>query len=286
MMDYIFKRFHKTSDPKWCEVLIRSLDQRYVEGINFPGFPTKEIQENLTGRYGERSLRQAYEFYRKVKFYAKISGIDINENTTVCDFACGWGRIIRFFLKDTLPDNITGIDCINEFIEICEKTIPFANFIKTPVMPPYRIKEGSFDIVFAFSLFSHLSESIALSILNELKTILKKNGVLVLTSRGKVFMKYCQYLRNLDDNKLNSYHKQLSQCFIDYDSDIQKYLEGEFLFYQCGGGGLFDEKIYGEAAIPKEWFIGKLCSDFDFIKYDYEDLELDLDQTIISFKKK
>jgi len=49
--------------------------------------------------------------------YEQTRGRALTPETHVLDFGCGWGRIIRFFLKDIDPARLHGTDVFEEMVE-------------------------------------------------------------------------------------------------------------------------------------------------------------------------
>ena len=285
-MNNLYEKFNEVSDEKWYQLMVASLFNSTIEGCQFPGFPDKAFQERFTGRSGEKALFQAWKFYRRIKYYASIVGVALGKETTICDFACGWGRITRFFLKDTIDRNIYGLDVLEDAINICRDTIKGPVFDVVPRVPPYPYKNQKFDIIVVFSLFSHLSEPTARHIIQEFHRMLKPGGLVVLTSRGKVFMQHCENIRGLDAASMNGYQKHLCRCFPDLSLDQKRYDSGQFLFYQCGdGGGAFKKEVYGEAAVPYQWFEDNFQDLFSVCGVEKEDATMDMDQVLIALKK-
>jgi trans-aconitate methyltransferase len=69
------------------------------------------------------------------------------------DFGCGWGRITRFFIKDFEKAGLVSIAPLDESIEICEATNPWATFKKIDLSPPVDMASSSVDLIFAFRYF-------------------------------------------------------------------------------------------------------------------------------------
>ena len=47
-----FDRFGKMSDEAWLELLIRSIDQPVIDGVEFPRFPSEKMQSGFVGTSG------------------------------------------------------------------------------------------------------------------------------------------------------------------------------------------------------------------------------------------
>jgi len=281
----ISQEYQNIDDERWYQLILASLNGKYIGKCKFPGFASDIIQQNYTGRSGKATLNQAFEFYKEVKNILRTNNISINSSTIICDFGCGWGRISRFFLKDIPEKNIFGLDCTSEAVEICKETYNLGQFYEIPYEPPYNvIKDNTFDVIFAFSIFSHLNKTPALKIIQEYHRILKPGGIFIITSRGEMFMRHCENLRKNNPKDLNSYSLQLTKCFSELNDNIKRYNNGEFLFYGSGGGGILPDLIYGEAAMPPNFIAESFPEKFIQIYYSKEQPGRDLDQTIMAYK--
>jgi Methyltransferase domain len=78
---------------------------------------------------------------------------------SVLEFGCGWGRIIRLFTRDVEPQRLWGIDCLPVAIDTCKQTNPYARFELVDPFPPTRLPSDAVDLVYAYSVFSHLFRS-------------------------------------------------------------------------------------------------------------------------------
>src|SRR5262249_4106197 len=119
----------------------------------------------------------------------------------ILDFGCGWGRILRFFLKDLEPTRLWGADPVEEMIDFCRTSNPWCAFYCIDRTPPTPFRSDTFDCIYSFSVFSHLSEPMHRSWLGELHRILKPGGILIATTRDREFIRWCADLRtrvNLD----------------------------------------------------------------------------------------
>ena len=72
--------------------------------------PEVSIQETYTGGSGDSTLREGFNAYRLFKKCYETHVGPIESCRAVLDFGCGWGRIIRFFLKDVEPEKLLGVD--------------------------------------------------------------------------------------------------------------------------------------------------------------------------------
>lgn len=245
------------SDRQWLETLLKSLDRSVVDGIEMPGFPPEELQRQFVGTSGQVALNEAFKFYSEIKRYAGKLGLKLGRDSRIMDFGSGWGRIIRFFLKDVAAENLYGIDVDSEMTDICTNTVKHGNYIAIKPLPPLEFSEGCFDIIYAYSVFSHLAEPVQIKWVEEFSRILKPGGILVVTTQARSFIELCRTLRNQSNTSNNWYHA-LAHSFVDTEAALADYDSGKFLYSPTGGGGPRDASFYGEAVIPpgyvkREW---------------------------------
>ena len=97
-------------DRDYCQLLVRSLKSRVVDGVTFPGFPQDVIQSNFVGSSGKQALTEAETFWTFLKAAAVDLGRPMQRASNVLDFGCGWGRYLRFLAKDVEASHLYGVD--------------------------------------------------------------------------------------------------------------------------------------------------------------------------------
>ena len=104
----------------------------------------------------------------------------------ILDFGCGAGRVVRqfHFLKNT---QMYGTDINPEQINWCRRNISFAHFEQNHAVPPLPFKNDTFDLIYTFSVFTHLPESQQSVWLGELERVLKPGGYLLITTCGESY---------------------------------------------------------------------------------------------------
>jgi ubiquinone/menaquinone biosynthesis C-methylase UbiE len=108
------------------------------------------------------------------------------KNIKTLEWGCGPARIIRHLPK--LLDSsckIFGSDYNHETIEWCRNNINNVQFSKNNLHPPMEYDENFFDIIYATSVFTHLSEEMHFAWFEELRRVLKKDGIIFLTTHGE-----------------------------------------------------------------------------------------------------
>jgi SAM-dependent methyltransferase len=228
--------------------------------------PDEDIQLMFTGNTGDVTLREGFSAYQVFKELCERHVGPLAQCGSVLDFGCGWGRIIRFFLKDLGPNHLWGADPVEGMIDFCKKTNPWCQFSIIEHNPPTQFRANTFDLIYSFSVFSHLSEPMQLSWLAELHRILKPGGILIATTRDRDFIRWCADLRSRTN--LDTMHpgpKSSAAAFLDTDSAVAEYDGGKFCFSQNGHEG--DWSHWGEAAIPKDYVLKEWTKWFTLLEY-------------------
>ena len=100
------------------------------------------------------------------------------------DFGCSSGRVVRVLASAMADIEWHGCDPIPDAIEWAREHLSGIRFEQSPEYPPLPYGDGSFDFVFAISIWSHFSEPAALAWLREMARIVKPEGRLLLTTHG------------------------------------------------------------------------------------------------------
>ncbi len=104
------------------------------------------------------------------------------------DFGCGCGRVVRH-LSMLTGGAIHGTDSNRSLIEWCSRNLSkVAQFSVNGMSPPLQYEEASFDLVYAISVFTHLSEGLQIAWIDELARILRPGGLLVLSTHGERYL--------------------------------------------------------------------------------------------------
>ncbi len=119
----------------------------------------------------------------KIEKALKKAGFPINDFTSILDFGCGCGRIIRHWPAKTNA-GLSGSDYNPKLIDWCSDHLDFGRFFANDLEPPLECGNGNFDLIYANSVFTHLDEQLQNSWLVELRRVLRPGGVLVLTTHG------------------------------------------------------------------------------------------------------
>jgi hypothetical protein len=226
------------SDTHWLKANLDPAAGRAELGIRIPDLPPDDVQVRFTGRSGRANLEQAFEFYRFVLTHLPR---EQRGRFRLIDFGGGWGRVLRFFLRDYPAERFILFDCLTDAVECARSLKPPYAVLQNGVAPPLPLEAACADCCYAFSVFSHLSERACAGWLSHLGELLVPNGRLIFTTRG---IRHIEFLR----------HSGSPSGRLPHPDELERrYAAGEFQFYPTGGGGELTDDFYGEAWITERW---------------------------------
>lgn len=118
----------------------------------------------------------------------------------VLEWGCGPGRLIRHMpglLADRQP-RITGTDYNPATIAWCRDHLPGIDFVLNGLAPPLPFPDASFDVVYNFSVFTHLSQDMHDHWIAELHRIVRPGGMIIATTHGDHYRYLLTHKREAD----------------------------------------------------------------------------------------
>ncbi len=110
------------------------------------------------------------------------------QNVKILDWGCGPARIVRHF-PNVLGDNkFFATDYNSETIQWCQKNIKEVEFNHNSIEAKLPYDDNYFDIIYGLSIFTHLSERKHYEWAKELLRILKRQGIFVFSTQGKIYL--------------------------------------------------------------------------------------------------
>ncbi len=113
------------------------------------------------------------------------AGTSLAEIGDLLDFGCGCGRVLRW-LAD-VPANVRGSDFDGRAIAWCRDNLRFAEFGTNGLEPPLGLDDESLDLIYAFSVLTHLPLPVQHAWMAELHRVLRPAGVLILSTHGDAY---------------------------------------------------------------------------------------------------
>ena len=187
--DAIFKALSKLGLDDFGEFMLSLPNPEFPRLSQIlPRMASDQIQRDWTGSSGLHLLKQTLNFVRSMSYnYARLTGKTL-EDATILDYGCGYGRIARLMYAFVGEGSFFGVDPWDRSIEICREDGLERNFAVSDYLPTtLPVGEARFDLIYAFSVFTHLSERATLSALGVLRKYIKPKGVLVITIRPEEY---------------------------------------------------------------------------------------------------
>jgi SAM-dependent methyltransferase len=185
----IFSLFNPIEDDDLWAVLL-SKRYRCFPAIRrlLPDLPDPEQQELISGQSGLALSRQTIDFCAHLKSVQRRHGRGALRDCRMLDFGCGWGRIPRFLAKDIPAERMSGCDDNRDRIDLCKRLGIPGSFEVSATVPAQLPVEGPFDLVSAFSVFTHTEEETHLACLRAIHAVMAPGGLAVLTVRPPEYM--------------------------------------------------------------------------------------------------
>jgi SAM-dependent methyltransferase len=261
------RAFGSLSHAEWLRVLERSLHDRVVDAVPMPAFPPQEYQTATHGTSGRVTIAEAGRFVALVSRYADAEGRPVGEATRVLDFGCGWGRMLRIFLNRVDSQNLHGVDVRPESVALARQLNPFSRFTAVDGLPPAPFDDGTFDLVVAYSVFSHLSEAASRAWIREIARVLAPGGLAIVTTQGSGFLDFVESLstraflwrvrlmlgRWRGRPRNEHWLRLLRDGFGDIAATRRQFAGGQFVHVATGGGSGLEASLYGESIIPRAY---------------------------------
>lgn len=150
-------------------------------------YPPLKLAKRVGGLEGRGSPRQAYEQLGAGTKRAMLDMLPDGwsfEGKRVLDFGCGAGRTLRHFLAEAETAEFWGADIDAESIDWLQEALcPPLNALRSESAPPLGLEYGTFDLIWAISVFTHLTDT-SIPWLLELHRLLKSEGILIATFMG------------------------------------------------------------------------------------------------------
>lgn len=159
----------------------------------------------------------------------------------VLEWGCGPGRLIRHMpaLLAGRDAQVTGTDYNPTTIDWCRRRLPGIDFALNGLAPPLPFPDDSFDAVYNFSVFTHLSRDMHRDWTAELHRVLRPGGLMIATTHG-------------DDHRHLLTHKR----------EIDAYDRGELVTQS----GFAEGKKWYFAIHPPVWVRNHLFAAFDRVE--------------------
>jgi 2-polyprenyl-3-methyl-5-hydroxy-6-metoxy-1,4-benzoquinol methylase len=179
----------------FCELLLEVPESAPALKKSLPSMASDEVQLHWTGACGKELMSPSREFMQAVEEASrKYRGVGIKGN--VLDYGCGWGRLLRLLLWYVEPERIYATDPWDRSLDVCRQHNCPGQLAPCDYVPTALPFTKAFDLIYAFSVFTHLSEKTADAVLHVLRKSISRNGMLVITIRPGEYWNFHQDWRD------------------------------------------------------------------------------------------
>jgi SAM-dependent methyltransferase len=162
---------------------------KFSDGIERPilsGVPDNLMDYTVKLGDFREFQRTGFEVYTMLNAASlKHSGKQLHEHPVVLDFGCGAGRIMQY-----LPagPELHGCDVNAHAVSFTSDRFKRATVTQNAVLPPLDYADGTFDLIYSFSVFSHLRLDQERMWLGELARVGAKGCLYLITVHGDWFI--------------------------------------------------------------------------------------------------
>jgi SAM-dependent methyltransferase len=184
-----------------------------------------------------RSGRQQADIVRTL---VGEDGASLDDFDAILDWGCGCGRVLRNW-QGLTRTRVAGCDINWKMIEWCAKNLPFAEVALNDIAPPLPYPDASFQLVYAFSVMTHLDEALQHEWSRECFRVLEPGGYFVFSTMGEDY---------LSRGRLN-------------ESERRRFEQGDVVVLYEGSPGTSLCSAYH----PPDYVRERLAADFDFVTF-------------------
>jgi SAM-dependent methyltransferase len=172
------------------------------------------------------------------------------------DFGCSSGRVLNV-LSAAFPDvRWHGCDPNEQAVAWASEQLPGVTCFASPGHPPLGLAAGSFDLIYAISIWSHFAPALGLRWFEEMHRLLRPGGLLLITTHGFFAIQFFAA----------GGHRSPSQS---QEILASLYREGTWYaaeFGEEGDWGVKDPE-WGTAFLSPEWLLAQLCPRFELLAF-------------------
>jgi SAM-dependent methyltransferase len=176
------------------------------------------------------------------------AGADMSDMKAGLDFGSSSGRVLRVLYAAYPEASWYGCDPNERAIAWASEVLPGIEFFVNDDAPPLPLKDGSLDLVYAISIWSHFAPDLGLSWFDEMRRIIRPGGHLVVTTHGFTSV---------------AYYAEHEQRTLEQSQEIADALYRQGWWYAAEFGEEGDWGVvnpeWGTSFLSPEWLLAQLC---------------------------
>jgi SAM-dependent methyltransferase len=178
-------------EPRVCAVFALSslVEPKQGNAVDGLPYPPPEMVRLVAGistphRFYQRFVQGGAQVANRIIKLLARNECSFEHTGAVLDFGCGCGRVMRSW-KDLDGPRLHGTDYNPFLVEWCRHNLSFAEFSVNGLEPGLDHADGQFDLVYSYSVFTHLPPEMQRPWLDELMRVTAPGGHLLLTFHGE-----------------------------------------------------------------------------------------------------
>jgi SAM-dependent methyltransferase len=121
-----------------------------------------------------------------IRSLVQEAGSPVDKLDAILDWGCGCGRVLRHW-SDLPQTAVFGCDIDRRMVDWCNEHLPFVEVTLNELSPPLPYEGSTFDLVYAFSVMTHLSEELQHVWIEECRRVLRPGGFLLFSTLGEYY---------------------------------------------------------------------------------------------------
>lgn len=183
-------------------------------------------------------------------------GVDIGSLSAALDFGCSSGRVVRVLAAAYPHVGWHGCDPNEPAIAWAADNLPGVDFFVSGNDPPLSLAEGSLDLAYAISIWSHFGPHLGLRWFEEMRRVIRPGGHLICTTHGLTSVAHYATLglRTLEQAQQIADAIYRWGCWYTPE------------FGEDGDWGVVNSE-WGTAFLGPEWMLAQLCPQWRVLEF-------------------
>ena len=187
----------------------------------------------------------------------RAGGVDPRSVRRALDFGASSGRVLRPLAVVYPEVEWHGCDPNADAIAWAREHLAPIRFEVSPQRPPLPYDDGTFDFVYAISIWSHFGEAAALAWLDEMRRVTRPDGLLIITTHGYPSLAYYAAIGERSRDQLARIDRSLYRTGFWYEAE----------FGDEGDWGVKDPE-WGTAYLSAEWLLERCARHWDVVDFE------------------
>ncbi len=223
--------------------------RRGCRELGVRSLPGRDLRERVHGSPSVSSFLSAgkrcgLDLLQAVDKVGLVAGKRCDANLEVLDFGCGSGRTL-LWLRSLRPTwTLWGCDIDADAIAWCRTHVDGDRHRVNGPLPPLPFEANRFDLIYAVSVLTHLDEARGLAWLEELRRVVRPDGIVLLSLHGP------STWRHLDEGGV-----------------AREISEHGFAFRPVAAWNRWFPEWYGNAFHTREYVAARFTCGFDLVEH-------------------